>query len=163
MGNARLDCAHKRPMLCLAAWTCHTRIVYNSSNTAGKHCSVQLLSVMIILRVMILKMAIMIPMIMLIAVGLMRIWGCAIEQISLAALIIALGMIVDDIIVVSDLYLVKLSRGMDRTEAAIEAADENAKPLLWATTAAAFALDHSYSPIISHPSASRGRSCDGGA
>ena len=64
MATVRLDNAHKGPMLCLAAWTCYTRIVYNYSNTAGKHCSVQLLSVMIILRVMILKMAIMIPMIM---------------------------------------------------------------------------------------------------
>ena len=49
-------------------------------------------------------------------------------------------MIVDDIIVVSDLYLVKLGRGMDKVQAAVEAAQENAKPLFWATTIAAFAF-----------------------
>ena len=62
------------------------------------------------------------------------------HRISLGALIIALGMIVDDIIVVSDLYLVKLGRGTDKVQAAIEAAQENAKPLFWATTIAAFAF-----------------------
>jgi multidrug efflux pump subunit AcrB len=70
----------------------------------------------------------------------MKLMGIDLHRISLGALIIALGMIVDDIIVVSDLYLVKLSQGMDRVQAAVEAADENAKPLFWATTAAAMAF-----------------------
>ncbi len=70
----------------------------------------------------------------------MSIMGIDLHRMSLGALIIALGMIVDDIIVVSDLYLVKLSKGIEPTQAAVEAAEENASPLLWATTAAAFAF-----------------------
>jgi multidrug efflux pump subunit AcrB len=70
----------------------------------------------------------------------MAAWGIDLQRISLGALIIALGMIVDDIIVVSDLYLVKMEEGMERVQAAIAAAAQNAKPLFWATTIAAFAF-----------------------
>ncbi len=70
----------------------------------------------------------------------MAVVGIDLHRISLGALIIALGMIVDDIIVVSDLYLVKLQKGVDKVDAAVEAASENAKPLFWATTVAAFAF-----------------------
>ncbi len=63
--------------------------------------------------------ALAIPMIMLIAVGGMRLWDCAIEQISLAALIIALGMLVDNAIQVCDNINRLLGEGKTPDEAAV--------------------------------------------
>jgi multidrug efflux pump subunit AcrB len=70
----------------------------------------------------------------------MAVAGIDLHRMSLGALVVALGMIVDDIIVVADIYLLKLESGMDRVHAAIESASQNAKPLFWGTTAAAFAF-----------------------
>jgi len=55
---------------------------------------------------------------------------------SLGALIIALGMMVDNAIVVADGVAVRLQKGMDRTKAAIEAASQPAWPLFGATVIA---------------------------
>lgn len=56
-----------------------------------------------------------------------------IHQISIAALIIALGMLVDNAIVVSDAIQVRLDRGEDRLEACISGALEVAMPVLTST------------------------------
>jgi multidrug efflux pump subunit AcrB len=91
-----------------------------------------------------LRLGFVVGMGLLLSVGgviiFMAVTGTALHRMSLGALIVALGMIVDDIIVVSDLYLVNLGKGMDKEEAAIHAATYNAKPLFWGTTAAAFAF-----------------------
>ena len=55
------------------------------------------------------------------------------ERMSLGALIIALGMMVDNSIVVSDTIAVNLRKGMDRFQAAVSAAATPALPLLSAT------------------------------
>jgi multidrug efflux pump subunit AcrB len=62
--------------------------------------------------------AIAIVMIMLIAMGLMRFWNIDIEQMSLAALIIALGILVDNTIQVCSNTQSFLDRGLSRYEAA---------------------------------------------
>ncbi len=63
--------------------------------------------------------AIAIVMIMLTAMGLMQFWGIAIEQMSLAALIIALGILVDNTIQVCSNTQSFLDQGMSRDEAAV--------------------------------------------
>ncbi|MEM7619921.1 MAG: efflux RND transporter permease subunit [Pseudomonadota bacterium] len=76
----------------------------------------------------------------LISFILMSIFDIALQRMSLGALIIALGMMVDNAIVVADGYLVRVQRGMDRQKAAIEAADLPAWPLLGATIVAVMAF-----------------------
>jgi multidrug efflux pump subunit AcrB len=67
-------------------------------------------------------------------------WGVALERISLGALIIALGMLVDNAIVIVDGVLVRQQRGMDTREAAIEVVKQSATPLLGATVIAILAF-----------------------
>jgi multidrug efflux pump subunit AcrB len=62
------------------------------------------------------------------------------QRVSLGALIIAMGMMVDNAIVVVDGFVVRLQKGMDRTQAAIEAASVPAWPLLGATVVASMAF-----------------------
>lgn len=66
--------------------------------------------------------------------------GVALERISLGALIIALGMLVDNAIVVVDGVLVRLQRGKSAEHAAIEVVKESAWPLLGATLIAILAF-----------------------
>ncbi|MEE8321767.1 MAG: efflux RND transporter permease subunit [Gammaproteobacteria bacterium] len=67
---------------------------------------------------------------------LMAIFGIDLQRMSLGALIIALGMMVDNAIVVADGFVVRLQQGMERTKAAIEAATLPSIPLLGATVIA---------------------------
>ena len=67
---------------------------------------------------------------------LMALFEIDLQRMSLGALIIALGMMVDNAIVVADGFAVRLQRGMDRTKAAIEAASQPSWPLLGATVVA---------------------------
>lgn len=70
----------------------------------------------------------------------MSVFGITINQISLAALIISLGLLVDNAIVIAESILVRRERGESATEAAVAAGGEMAVPLLTSslTTAAAF-------------------------
>jgi multidrug efflux pump subunit AcrB len=72
-------------------------------------------------------------------------WGMGIDlhRVSLGALVIGLGMLVDNAIVVAELTVVKIQRGLSRLRAAREAVAETARPLLSATLIAAMA----FSPI----------------
>ncbi|MCP4767901.1 MAG: efflux RND transporter permease subunit [Gammaproteobacteria bacterium] len=64
----------------------------------------------------------------------------ALERISLGALIIALGMLVDNAIVVVDGVLVRLQKGQDAKQASIEVVKQTALPLLGATVIAILAF-----------------------
>ncbi|MBK9468736.1 MAG: efflux RND transporter permease subunit [Gammaproteobacteria bacterium] len=66
--------------------------------------------------------------------------GITLQRISLGALIIALGMLVDNAIVITDGILVRISRGMDRIEAAGEITRQTTMPLLGATFIAVLAF-----------------------
>ena len=70
----------------------------------------------------------------------MQVFDITINQISLTALIIALGLLVDNAIVVVESILVKRENGQDAVSAAIDAGNELKVPLLISslTTAAAF-------------------------
>ena len=64
---------------------------------------------------------------------LMAIFGVDLQRMSLGALIIALGMMVDNALVVADGMAARLQQGMDREKAAVESAGQPAWPLLGAT------------------------------
>ena len=66
--------------------------------------------------------------------------GLALERISLGALIIALGMLVDNAIVIIDGMLVRIKGGMDAEKAAREVAGQTSTPLLGATAVAIIAF-----------------------
>lgn len=73
--------------------------------------------------------------------------GIDLQRMSLGALIIALGMMVDNAIVVADGFVVRVGRGMDRKKAAIEAASQPSWALLGATVIAVMA----FYPIFASP------------
>ncbi|MEM0965262.1 MAG: efflux RND transporter permease subunit [Verrucomicrobiota bacterium] len=64
---------------------------------------------------------------------LMLAFGIDLQRMSLGALVIALGMMVDNAIVVADGTSARIAKGMNAKEAAIEAATLPAMPLLGAT------------------------------
>lgn len=66
-------------------------------------------------------------------VFMMRIFGIEMERISLGALIIAMGMLVDNAIVIAEGMLINMQRGMKAHRAASEAAGRTQVPLLGAT------------------------------
>ncbi len=70
----------------------------------------------------------------------MKIQGINLQSISLGALIIALGMLVDNAIVVTDGMLVRIQGGMDRTRAAGDIVKSTLWPLLGATFIAVLAF-----------------------
>ncbi|MFB3078689.1 MAG: efflux RND transporter permease subunit, partial [Lysobacterales bacterium] len=70
----------------------------------------------------------------------MAILGIDLQRMSLGALVIALGMMVDNSIVVADGFVSRLQQGMERTKAAIEAAALPSMPLLGATVVAVLAF-----------------------
>lgn len=87
-----------------------------------------------------LVVASLIPCAMLTTIFVMSLMGLSLNQMTLAALIIALGMLVDNAIVMSESVMVKLESGLSAFDAAINSARELRIPLLTSslTTAAAF-------------------------
>ncbi len=77
--------------------------------------------------------AITIPVSTFISVGIMHLCGIPLNTVTLAALIVVLGMIVDNSIVVIDGYFDYLGRGHSRWYAAVESAREFFPSLLLAT------------------------------
>jgi multidrug efflux pump subunit AcrB len=85
-----------------------------------------------------------IPLVMLFGILAMRALGIDMERMSLATMIIALGMFVDNAIVVSDDIKVNLETGMDRKEAVLKTGSSLAVPLLTSTLTTVFA----FGPIL---------------
>lgn len=105
-------------------------------------------SVGIVLAVMLLFLgfrtgivvASLIPLAILMTLLLMNTLNIGLNQVSLAALIMALGMLVDNAIVVSESIMVKMEGGMSAKQSALESSKELMIPLLVSslTTSAAF-------------------------
>jgi multidrug efflux pump subunit AcrB len=70
----------------------------------------------------------------------MGIYGITLQRISLGALIIALGMLVDNAIVVTEGILIGSQTGLSKKEAAIKTVKETSWPLLGATVVAILAF-----------------------
>ena len=80
------------------------------------------------------------PISILITFGVMNLMGLELHQVTLAALIIVLGMVVDNAIVVVDNYIDKLDEGITPWTAAWQAAKQLALPIFTATLAIIFAF-----------------------
>ena len=115
--------------------------VANFTNNLLQSVAIVLLSMLIFLGLRTgLVVASLIPMTIVATLFVMGLLDLGLNQVSLAALIMALGMLVDNAIVVSEAIVVKMEKGTDAKEAAIESARELAVPLLVSslTTSAAF-------------------------
>jgi multidrug efflux pump subunit AcrB len=74
-----------------------------------------------------------IPITIFASIAIFLVAGVEINSVTLAALLVSLGMIVDDSVVVVDCYLDKLDSGMDRWQAAVESSREFVKSIITAT------------------------------
>ncbi len=105
-------------------------------------------SIVIVLLVMLIFLGVrtgsiiasLIPMVTIMTLMLMGVIGMGLNQVTLAALIMALGMMVDNAIVVAETIMVKMENGTKVKDAAVEACGELFTPLLISTltTSAAF-------------------------
>jgi multidrug efflux pump subunit AcrB/outer membrane protein TolC len=77
--------------------------------------------------------AVAIPITVAITVAILNSVGIELHQVTFAGLVVALGIVVDDAIVVVDNYVEKLDHGMSRFEAAWRSPTELAVPVLAAT------------------------------
>ncbi len=84
--------------------------------------------------------ALSIPLVLVITFFAMKIFGIDLQRISLGALVIALGLLVDDAIIAVEMMVVKMEQGWDKFKAATFAYTSTAFPMLTGTliTAAAF-------------------------
>ena len=87
-----------------------------------------------------LIIASLIPIVIVTTLMIMGVIKIGLNQVTLAALIMALGMLVDNAIVVAETIMVKMENGMKAMKAAVDAAAELFMPLLISTltTSAAF-------------------------
>ncbi len=77
-----------------------------------------------------LVVATLVPMAMMATLMLMRYLGIGLDKMSLVALIIALGLLVDNAIVMSESILVRMKKGDNAREAALASSKELRVPLL---------------------------------
>lgn len=77
--------------------------------------------------------AMAIPMTIAVTFALLNAFGIELHQVSLAALIVVLGMVVDDAIVIADNYVELLDEGVERWTAAWRSATDLVVPVLAAT------------------------------
>lgn len=77
--------------------------------------------------------ALSIPIVLLVTFTLMKIFDINLQRVSLGALIIALGLLVDDAIIAVEMMVVKLEEGWDRVKAATFAFESTAIPMLTGT------------------------------
>jgi multidrug efflux pump len=77
--------------------------------------------------------ALSVPLVLAVVFIFMNILGVDLQRISLGALIIALGLLVDDAIIAAEMMMVKMEQGYDRVAAATFAWDSTAFPMLTGT------------------------------
>lgn len=87
-----------------------------------------------------LVVALSIPLVLAMTFASMHLFGIGLHKISLGALVLALGLLVDDAIIAVEMMAVKLEQGFDRVRAAAFAYTSTAFPMLTGTliTAAGF-------------------------
>ena len=79
--------------------------------------------------------ALTIPICVLITLGLLNLLGVELQTVSLAGLVVVLGMVVDNAIIIIDNHLEKLDHGMHPWKAAWKSAKELILPVITATLA----------------------------
>lgn len=106
---------------------------------------VAILSVIVVVIVLLpfrvaMVSAVACPIAIVITFGVLNMIGIEIHQVTLAALIIVLGMVVDNAIVVVDNYIEKLDEGVDPWTAGWQSATQLLLPIFTATAAIIFAF-----------------------
>ena len=82
----------------------------------------------------------LVTLVMVLTILLMRFFGIDLERMSLAALIISLGLLVDNGIVIAEELQSRISRGEERMKAALAVGGEMSGPLLAASLTTIFAF-----------------------
>jgi multidrug efflux pump subunit AcrB len=77
--------------------------------------------------------AVAIPLVLAVTFVVMQLFGISLQRISLGALIIALGLLVDDAMIAVEMMITKLEEGMDKVSAATYAYTSTAFPMLTGT------------------------------
>lgn len=118
------------------------KVVKKSVNSFLRDLVISMLVVIIVMLMLFpLRTALIassgLPVCTAISIALMYIFGIELNTVTLAALIVVLGMIVDDSIINIDGYIDKLSQGYEPFEAATKSARELFMPMLIATSAIA--------------------------
>ena len=87
-----------------------------------------------------LVVAVSIPLVLAMTFGVMHYFGIGLHKISLGALVLALGLLVDDAIIAVEMMAIKMEQGLSRLKAASFAYESTAFPMLTGTlvTAAGF-------------------------
>jgi multidrug efflux pump len=87
-----------------------------------------------------LVVAVSIPLVLAMTFALMHYFGIGLHKISLGALVLALGLLVDDAIIAVEMMAIKMEQGFSRLKAAAFAYESTAFPMLTGTlvTAAGF-------------------------
>lgn len=114
------------------------RIVQTSVNDFIREFFLAIVSVIIVTIILLpLRIAAVaamaIPVTVAVTFALLHMIGIELQQVSLAALIVVLGMVVDDAIVIADNYVELLDEGLDRATAAWRSAGDLVVPVLTAT------------------------------
>jgi len=104
----------------------------------GREFGIAVLAVILVTGVLLpLRVAAMaavaIPITVAVTIAVLDVLGIELHQISFAGLVVALGMVVDDAIVVADNYVEKLDHGLSPFESAWRGTSELATPVLGAT------------------------------
>jgi multidrug efflux pump subunit AcrB len=74
--------------------------------------------------------AVAIPLVLAITFVVMKLTGISLQRISLGALIIALGLLVDDAMIAVEMMITKMEEGFDKFKAATFAYNSTAFPML---------------------------------
>lgn len=120
--------------------TDQSQVVGDSVNNFLRELVIAIVAVIIVVMILLpLRVALVaastIPITIFISLGLFNAFGIELNTVTLAALIVTLGMIVDNSIVIIDNYLEKIGEGMSRWHASILSATHFFKSILSATLA----------------------------
>lgn len=121
------------------------KIVYNNISHFINEFFLAIFSVVIVIIIMLpfriaMVAAMAIPMTLAFTLALMNMFGIELHQVSLAGLIVVLGLVVDDAIVVADNYVELLDKGHNRWDAAWKSAYDLIVPIFVATFTIIFAF-----------------------
>ena len=120
--------------------TDQSQVVDDSVTNFLKELVIAIVAVIIVVMLLLpLRVALVaastIPITIFISLGLFNAFGIELNTVTLAALIVTLGMIVDNSIVIIDNYLEKISEGQSRWHASIESTTHFLKSIVSATMA----------------------------
>lgn len=116
------------------------KIVGESINTFLKELLMAIIAVILVTMILLpLRVAAVaatsIPITIAITLGILYFVGIPLNMVSLAVLVLVLGMIVDNSVVIVDSYIDKLDHGIPRQQASVESAREYFKSIFSATLA----------------------------